>query len=111
MTRAGRALARFERRTWTLAVIAAAGLTLLVSGALALLGPPELLDWAVSLGNARLLLGLCALFAVSCLSMRIGLRRRRLREEEVDEEPPRHRAPAREHAADAPAGGARAHLR
>jgi hypothetical protein len=93
MTRAGRMLARLERRPWTLAAVSAVGLTLLVPSVLALYGPPELLDSAVALGNVKLVFGLAALFVVSWGGLRIALRRRRLREEEVDEEPPPERVP------------------
>lgn len=109
MTRAKRILARLERRPWTLAAVAAAGMTLLVPSALALYGPPELLDSAVALGNARLGLALAALFVLSCGVLRVALRRRRLREEEVDEEPPAERVARRDEAV--ASGGARAHLR
>ncbi len=100
-----------ERRPWTLALLAGAGFTLLLPSALALYGPPELLDTAVALGDARLGAGLLGLFLVSTAILRLLLRRRRLPEEEVDEEPfARPAAPARE-TPEAPASAARAHLR
>jgi len=111
MTRARRMLLRVERRPWTLAAVAALGLTLLVPSALALYGPPEWLDSAVAFGNARLGLGLAALFAVSWGVLRIAMRRRRLREEEVDEEPPPERMARRDPHEAIANGAARAHLR
>jgi len=92
-------------------LLAGAGFTLLLPSALALYGPPELLDTAVALGDARLGAGLLGLFLVSTAILRLLLRRRRLPEEEVDEEPfARPAAPARE-TPEAPASAARAHLR
>ena len=108
MNRATRSLLLLERRPWTLALISAAGLTLLVPSALALYGPPELLDAAIALGDGRLALGMAALFAGSAGILRLLLRRRRLPEEQIDEEPalPRHDS------TDAPPASApRAHLR
>jgi len=102
---------RLERRPWMLAVLAGAGVTLLVPSALALYGPPELLDTAVALGDARLAAGLLGLFVVSTTLLRLLLRRRRRVEEELDEEPPvQGTAPSRE-VQDASAAAARAHLR
>ena len=63
MNRAARKMALLERRPWTLALISAAGVTLLVPSVLALYGPPELLDSAIALGDTRLALGLTGLFA------------------------------------------------
>ena len=77
-----------ENRPWALAVIGAAGLTLLVPSTLSLLGPPELLDTLILLGDTRLLLSLAGLFAGSTGLLRVLLRRRRLPEEELDVEPP-----------------------
>jgi hypothetical protein len=108
---AHRRLSRLERRPWTLALVSAVGLTLLVPSALALYGPPDLLDTAVALGDLRLGLGLLAFFAGSAGVLRLLLRRRRLPEEQLDEEPaalPKE-APAR--ADQEIAGAARAHLR
>lgn len=111
MTRARRMLVRLERAPWTLAAVAAAGVTLLVPSVLALCGPPELLDTAIALGNARLYGWLAVLFATSWGVLRIALQRRRSKEEEIDEDP----APERAARADAPeharAAVARAHLR
>jgi hypothetical protein len=111
MSRAGRQIALLERRPWTLAVLAGGGLTLLLPSAVALYGPPELLDSAVALGDGRLAAGLLGLFMISTAAFRLLLRRRRLAEESVDEEPPprRHADPARD-VKEAPAE-ARAHLR
>ena len=87
MKRAAKRLALLERRPWTLALIGAAGLTLLLPSALALYGPPELLDAGIALGDARLALGLAGLFAIGAGILRLLLRRRRLAEEQLDEEP------------------------
>ena len=78
-----------ERRPWALAAIAAAGITLLLPSAFALLAPPELLDAAVALGDRRLALALAALFLVSGGLVRLLLVRRRSQEEDLerDEEP------------------------
>jgi len=100
MNRAAKRLALLERRPWTLALIGAAGLTLLVPSALALYGPPELLDAGIALGDARLALGLLGLFAISAGVLRLLLRRRRLAEERIDEEavlPPPDAATTRVH--------------
>ena len=110
MNRAGRMLARLDRRPRALAAISALGLTLLVPSALALYGPPELLDSAIALGNARLLLGLGALFVLGWSVLRIALGRRRSREEEVDEQPP-ERIAQRDSHEPVPSGATRAHLR
>lgn len=110
MKRARRALLRLERRPWILAAIAGLGVTLLVPSALALYGPPELLDAAIALGDARLGFGLAALYLASVAVLRVALRRRRLPEEALDEEPVAPAAPARD-APPIPAGTARAHLR
>jgi hypothetical protein len=108
MNRAARKMALLERRPWTLALISAAGVTLLVPSVLALYGPPELLDSAIALGDTRLALGLTGLFALSTGILRLLLRRRRLAEEELDEEP----LPAETDAAHRPPATApRAHLR
>jgi len=108
MNRAARKMALLERRPWTLALISAAGVTLLVPSVLALYGPPELLDSAIALGDTRLALGLTGLFAVSAGILRLLLRRRRLAEEQIDEETP----PVESDAAHGPPATApRAHLR
>ena len=108
MNRAARRMALLERRPWTLALISAAGVTLLIPSVLALYGPPDLLDSAVALGDTRLVLGLAGLFAVSAGILRLLLRRRRLAEEQIDEET----LPAESDAAHRPPGTApRAHLR
>jgi len=108
MNRAARRMALLERRPWTLALISAAGLTLLVPSVLALYGPPELLDSAIALGDTRLALGFAGLFAFSAGILRVLLRRRRLAEEQVDEDP----APAESDATRHPPSTAhRAHLR
>jgi len=78
-------LARLERRPWTLAVIAAAGITLLLPSGAALLLPPDLLDRAVALGDWRLELSLLGLFAISACLARLALRRRARAEEELED--------------------------
>ena len=108
MNRATRSFLLLERRPWTLALISAAGVTLLVPSALALYGPPELLDSAMALGDLRLALGIAALFAGSVGILRLVLRRRRLPEEQVDDEPV---LAARDSTDAAPARAPRAHLR
>ena len=110
MSPARRKLLRLERRPWTLALVAGAGLTLLLPSALALYGPPELLDSAVALGDARLIAGAATLFAISTCFFRLLLRRRRLAEEAVDEEPPPSR-PAAAHDVTHARADAPAHLR
>jgi hypothetical protein len=110
MKNAGRRLLLLERRPWTLAAIAGLGLTLLVPSAVALYGPPELLDAAIALGDVRLAFGLAALLAISIAVLRVALRRRRLPEEAVDDDSVAAPPPAREPPA-IPAGAARAHLR
>ena len=107
MKRARRSFLLLERRPWALAFIAGLGVTLLVPSALALYGPPELLDTAIALGDARLGVGLAALFVGSVGIFRVALRRRRLSEEAIDDEP----APATRDAPALPAAPARAHLR
>jgi len=109
MKRARRHFRLLERRPWTLAAIAGLGVTLLVPSALALYGPPELLDAAIALGDARLGFGLVALFFLSLGVLRIALRRRRLPEEALDEEPPPEATPRDDPRI--PAAAARAHLR
>jgi hypothetical protein len=110
MKRARRQFLLLERRPWTLAAIAGLGVTLLVPSALALYGPPELLDAAIGLGDVRLCSGLVALFLLSVGVLRAALRRRRLPEEALDEEPAPQADPARDDAR-IPAAAARAHLR
>lgn len=73
-----------ERAPWTLAAIASMGATLLVSGALALLAPPEWLDAAVALGDRRLALALLALFAIGTAAFRLSFHRRRSAEDDLD---------------------------
>jgi hypothetical protein len=109
MKRARRSLFLLERRPWTLAAIAGLGLTLLLPSAIALYGPPELLDAAIALGDVRLAAGLAALFFTSLAVFRVALRRRRLPEEAVDE--PEPAAPSNRDAPAVPAAPARAHLR
>jgi hypothetical protein len=110
MKRARRSLLLLDRRPWTLAVIAGVGATLLVPSALALYGPPELLDAATAAGDLRLGLGLAALLAASIAIFRVALRRRRLPEEALDDEPA-PAAPATRDAPPIPSAPARAHLR
>ena len=109
MNRARRSLVRLERSPWTLAVIAGAGVTLLFPSALALFGPVEWLDRAATVPDAVLGCGLAGLFALSTALLRVALRRRRLAEEALDEEPVA--APPQRDPADVPAAAARAHLR
>jgi hypothetical protein len=68
-------LESLERRPWLLALVAGAGITLLVPSALALVLPPELLDVAVAAGDRRLWLALGGLFSVATLITRVSLRR------------------------------------
>jgi len=82
----GRRLARLERRPWTLAIIAASGITLLLPSAAALLLPPDLLDRAVALGEWRLELSLLGLFAISACLGRLVLRRRPRAEEDLEDD-------------------------
>lgn len=108
MKRGRRTLLRLERRPWILAAFAGLGATMLIPSALALYGPPELLDSAIALGDARLRLGLAAFYVASVGIFRVALRRRRLPEESVDDEP----LPVPPAAHDEmPAAPARAHLR
>jgi hypothetical protein len=81
-----RALAALEHRPWTVALIAAAGCTLLFPSAAALLAPPDLLDAAVALGEFRLKVALAALFVLSACVARLCLWRRELYLEEDDDE-------------------------
>ncbi len=111
MSRMGRRLLRLERRPWILALLAGAGVSLLVPSALALYGPPEWLDAAAALGDANLVAALAGLFAVSTGVFRVLLRRRRLVEEELDEEPALPKSSPPPEVQDAPAAAARAHLR
>ena len=76
-----------ERRPWTMALVAASGLTLLLPSAFALLAPPELLDAAVALGDQRLGLGAFGVFVVSALLARLVMIRRRTPEERLSEQP------------------------
>jgi hypothetical protein len=80
-----RPLAALEHRPWIAALLAAAGLTLLLPSAAALLLPTDVLDAAVALGEVRLRLGLGALFVVSAGVARLCLGRRRTYEEEEEE--------------------------
>lgn len=80
-----RAFAALERKPWPLAIAAGLGFTLLVASAVALLGSTELLDALVALGDARLYGSLLVLFAASSCAARIGFRRRRRAEEDLDE--------------------------
>src|SRR5205823_7962157 len=80
-----RALAALERRRWPLAIFAGLGCTLLVAGAIALLGSAELLDALVVLGDASLYGSLAILFVASACVARIAFRRRRRLEEDLDD--------------------------
>ena len=80
-------LPSLENRPWALAAIGAAGVTLFVPSTLSLLAPNDVLDGMILLGDTRLLLALCGLFAGSAAVLRVLLRRRRLPEEELDVDP------------------------
>jgi hypothetical protein len=80
-----RPLAALEHRPWISALVAAAGLTLLLPSAAALLLPTDLLDAAIALGEARLKLGLAALFVVSACVARLCLGRRAAYEDEEED--------------------------
>jgi hypothetical protein len=80
-----RAFAALERRPWPLAVFAGSGFTLLVAGAIALLGSAGLLDALVALGDATLYGALALLFVASTSAARIAFRRRRRLEEDLDD--------------------------
>jgi hypothetical protein len=80
-----RAFAALERRPWPLAVFAGLGFTLLVAGAIALLGSAELLDALVALGDATLYGALALLFVASTCAARIAFRRHRRLEEDLDD--------------------------
>ena len=73
------------KRPWTVALIAAAGATLLAASAFALFAPPELLDTAVELGDRRLWLALIGFFVLVAAAARLALIRRRSSEDEVAE--------------------------
>jgi hypothetical protein len=79
---------KLENRPWILALIGAAGVTMLIPSALSLLAPPEVLDGIILLGDLRILLSLAGLFAGSACLLRVILRRRPLPEEELDAQPP-----------------------
>jgi hypothetical protein len=76
------------KRPWTVALIAAAGVTLLAAGAFAMLAPPELLQAAVELGDPRLWAVVAACFAVVTLLARLSMVRRHTPEDDVVEPPP-----------------------
>ena len=78
---------KLENRPWVLALIGAAGVTLLLPSAVSLFAPPEILDGIIVLGDARILLSLSGLFLGSACFLRVVLRRRPLPEEELDAEP------------------------
>jgi hypothetical protein len=75
-------------KRWIIAVIAAAGATLLAASAFALYAPPEMLDTAVEMGDRRLWLGLVGFFAIAVVAARLALSRRRSAEEQVAEPAP-----------------------
>ncbi len=77
------------KRPWTVALIAAAGATLLVPSAFALFAPPEMLEAAAALGDRLLWLLVGGLFAATALLARLALARRSAHEEDVV-----HSAPA-----------------
>ena len=80
-----RAFATLERRPWPLAVLAGLGFTLLVAGAIALLGSTELLDTLVALGDETLYGALALLLVASTCAARIAFRRHRRLEEDLDD--------------------------
>jgi len=73
------------KHPWIVALIAAAGATLLAASAFALYAPPEMLDTAVAMGDRRLWLALSGFFAIAAIAARLALIRRRTAEEEVAE--------------------------
>jgi hypothetical protein len=73
------------KKPWTVALIAAAGATLLVASGFALYAPPEMLDAAVELGDRRLWMALAGFFALATVAARLALIRRRSSEDEVAE--------------------------
>lgn len=74
-----------ERSPWATSLLAAAGVTLGLPSALALLLPPDLLDAAWQLGDRRLILLLVGLFTISACIVRVSLRRPTLAEDDVVE--------------------------
>jgi hypothetical protein len=111
-------LTAFESRPWAVALVAAAGITLLVPSAAALLLPPELLDSVIALGEWRLRLSLAGLFVVSAVVARTVFLRRRVFYEELDDRVarlptavPNGNAPRDIPPEDAPAPAARSYLR
>jgi hypothetical protein len=83
-----RLLAAMDRRPWALAALASAGATLLLCGALPLAASAETLDALIELGDTRLGLCVAGAFALGVPAFRLLLWRRRLPEEELDDEPP-----------------------
>ena len=79
---------RLARYPWSVALIAAAGVTLLVPSAFALFAPGDWLDAAVALGDRTLEATLAALFAGSAGLARLLLLRRRDPAESVEQRPP-----------------------
>ncbi|MFL5388046.1 MAG: hypothetical protein ACJ79D_09175 [Myxococcales bacterium] len=80
-----RAFASVERRPGPLAIAAGLGFTLLVASAVAVLGPPDLLDTLVAMGDGRLYGSLAILFVASACAARIAFRRRPRLEEDLDD--------------------------
>jgi len=80
-----RAFASVERKPWPLAIAAGLGFTLLGASAVALLGPPDLLDALVAMGDGRLYGSLAIIFVASACAARIAFRRRPRPEEDLDE--------------------------
>jgi hypothetical protein len=76
------------KHPWIVALIAAAGATLLAASAFALYAPPEMLDTAVQMGDRRLWLTLFGVFGICAIAARIALIRRRSSEDQVVEPAP-----------------------
>ena len=76
------------KRSWLIALLAAAGLTALVAGAFALFAPPDVLDAAAGLGDARLWAVLAGLFVLSAIVARLVFVRKRTPEDAVSDPAP-----------------------
>jgi hypothetical protein len=77
------------KRSWLIALVAAAGLTALIAGGFALFAPPDVLDAAVGLGDSRLWAMLGGVFVLSAVIARVAFVRKRTAEDAVaDPAPP-----------------------